>query len=78
MQSGQGQRSWALMGQAYYRWGKRDGLEVYFLGRSNMTCCGELARVARIKGRGREDDSHVSGSVVPLVGRDPGKIGLEL
>ena len=58
------------MGQAYYKWGKRDGLEVYFLGRSNMTCCIELARVARIKGKGREDDSHVSGSVVPLVGRD--------
>lgn len=45
------------MGQAYYKWGKRDGLEVYFLGRSNMTCCGELARVTRIKGKRREDDS---------------------
>lgn len=67
-----------MMGQAYYKWGKRDGLEVYFLGRSNMTCCGELARVTRIKGKRREDDAHVSGSVVPLVGRDPRKIGLEL
>ena len=45
------------MGQAYYKWGKRDGLEVYFLGRSNMTCCVKLATVARIKGKGKEDDS---------------------
>lgn len=31
---------------------KKDGLEIYFIGRANRTCCGELERWPRTEGKG--------------------------
>lgn len=40
---------------------KKDGLEIYFTDRANRTCCGELERQARDKGKGKIRMSQIFG-----------------